>query len=193
LPSFQHPTSIIDHGATIGQGTKIWHFAHISAGALIGKDCILGQNVFIANKVVIGNRVKIQNNVSVYDCVTLEDEVFCGPSMVFTNVYNPRAFIERKSEYKNTLVKRGATLGANCTILCGLTIGEYAFIGAGTFINEEVPAFALYVGSPGKQIGWMSKFGERMDLPLMGEGKFTCPYTGDKYELKDGLVYLIPS
>lgn len=189
---YYHPTAIIDVGATIGEGTKVWHFTHISAGAVIGANCILGQNVFIANKVNIGNRVKIQNNVSVYDCVTLEDEVFCGPGMVFTNVYNPRAFIERKTEYKNTLVKRGVTLGANCTIICGHSIGEYAFVGAGTFINEDVPAFALYVGVPGKQIGWMSKFGERMDLPLVGFGKYTCPNTGEQYELKDGLVYLIP-
>jgi UDP-2-acetamido-3-amino-2,3-dideoxy-glucuronate N-acetyltransferase len=190
LPFFHHPTAIIDQGATIGEGTKVWHFTHISAGAIIGNNCVLGQNVFVANSVVIGNGVKIQNNVSVYDCVTLEDDVFCGPSMVFTNVYNPRAFIERKAEYKNTLVKQGATLGANCTIVCGVTIGEYAFVGAGTLINESVPNFALYVGVPGKQIGWMNKFGEQMDLPLVGEGEYTCSNTGEQYELKDGHVCL---
>ena len=190
---FQHPTAIIDEGANIGDGTKVWHWTHISAGAVIGVDCILGQNVFVANNVIIGNGVKIQNNVSVYDCVTLEDEVFCGPGMVFTNVYNPRAFIERKAEYKNTLVKRGATLGANCTIVCGVTIGEYAFVGAGTLINKDVTDFALYVGVPGKHIGWMSKFGERMDLPLLGKGKYTCHNTCELYELRQGVVNFIPS
>lgn len=192
-PFFQHPTAIIDEGANIGDGTKVWHWTHISSGAVIGEDCILGQNVFVSNDVIIGNGVKIQNNVSVYDCVTLEDQVFCGPGMVFTNVYNPRAFVERKAEYKNTLVKRGATLGANCTIVCGVTIGEYAFVGAGTLINENVSAYALYVGVPGKQIGWMSKFGERMDLPLIGEGKYRCHYIGDQYELKNGVVFWLPS
>ena len=189
-PFFQHPTAIIDHGATIGSGTKIWHWTHISADAVIGEDCILGQNVFVANNVIIGNRVKIQNNVSVYDCVTLEDEVFCGPGVVFTNVYNPRAFIDRKAEYKNTIIKRGATLGANCTIVCGFTIGEYAFVGAGTLINEDIPDFALYVGVPGKHTGWMSKFGERIDLPLFGEGKYRCPFTNEYYILEGCLVYL---
>jgi len=191
LSFFHHPTAIIDEGANIGNRTYVWHWVHISAGAVIGEDCILGQNVFVANKVTIGNKVKIQNNVSVYDCVTLEDDVFCGPGMVFTNVYNPRAFIERKAEYKNTLVKRGATLGANCTIVCGVSIGEYAFVGAGTLINENVPAFALYVGVPGRQTGWMSKYGERMNLPLKGEGKYTCPNTGEQYELKGELVFLL--
>lgn len=185
---YQHQTAVIDTGATIGDGTFIWHWVHISAGSVIGSSCVLGQNVFVGNKVIIGNGVKIQNNVSVYDNVTLEDDVFCGPAMVFTNVYNPRAFIKRKQEYKNTLVKKGATLGANCTIVCGVTIGEYAFIGAGALINEDVPAFALYVGVPSKQIGWMSKFGERMQLPLNGEGSYTCPNTGEVYTLKGSVI-----
>ena len=190
---YQHQTAIIDSGATIGDGTRIWHWVHVSAGAVIGSSCVLGQNVFVANKVIIGNSVKIQNNVSVYDNVTLEDEVFCGPGMVFTNVYNPRAFIERKQEYKDTVVKRGATLGANSTIVCGVTIGEYAFIGAGALINEDVPAFALYVGVPAKQIGWMTKYAERMLLPLTGEGTYTCPDTGEVYFLKDSIVAIIPN
>ena len=181
-------TAIIDSGSTIGDGTSIWHWVHVSAGAVIGSSCVLGQNVFVANKVVIGNGVKIQNNVSVYDNVTIEDDVFCGPAMVFTNVYNPRAFIERKQEYKDTLIKRGATLGANCTIISGITIGEYAFIGAGAPVNKDVPAFALYVGVPAQHIGWMTKFGERMQLPLIGEGSYTCPNTGEVYTLKDGVV-----
>jgi UDP-2-acetamido-3-amino-2,3-dideoxy-glucuronate N-acetyltransferase len=145
-----------------------------------------GQNVFIGNQVVIGDHVKIQNNVSVYDNVTLEDKVFCGPSMVFTNVYNPRAEIARKNEYRDTLVKRGATLGANCTIICGNTIGQYAFIGAGSVVNCDVPDFALMVGVPTRQIGWMSRYGERLNLPLSGEGKTTCPQTGEHYQLKKG-------
>jgi UDP-2-acetamido-3-amino-2,3-dideoxy-glucuronate N-acetyltransferase len=153
-----------------------------------GSKCSLGQNVFIGNAVIIGNNVKIQNNVSVYDNVTLEDDVFCGPSMVFTNVYNPRSAVTRKDEYRDTLVKRGATLGANCTIVCGITIGEYAFVGAGSVVNKNVPAFALMVGVPAKQIGWMSRFGERIDLPLTGDGKYSCPHTGDVYMLKNGIV-----
>ena len=155
---FIHPTAIIDDGAKIGAGSRVWHWAHVCSGARIGEGVSLGQNVFVGNKVVIGNQCKVQNNVSVYDNVTLEDGVFCGPSMVFTNVYNPRSLIERKSEYRNTLVKRGATLGANCTIVCGVTIGEYAFIGAGTVVNKDVPAYALMVGVPAKQIGWISEY-----------------------------------
>lgn len=185
---YQHETAVIDSGATIGDGTSIWHWVHVSAGAVIGSSCVLGQNVFVANKVSIGNGVKIQNNVSVYDNVTLEDDVFCGPGMVFTNVYNPRAFIERKQEYKDTLVKKGATLGANCTIVCGVTIGEYAFIAAGALINKDVPAFALYAGVPAKQIGWMTKFGERMQLSLTGKGSYTCPATGEVYILNGSRV-----
>ena len=186
-----HQTAIIDDGATIGEGTKIWHWVHICAGAVIGQDCSFGQNVFVGNKVKIGNQVKVQNNVSVYDNVTLEDQVFCGPSMVFTNVYNPRSGVSRKDEYRDTLVKKGATLGANCTIICGTTIGEYAFIGAGAVINKDVPDFALMVGVPAKQIGWMSRHGEKLELPLKGEGEAICPHTGDKYRLKNGKVTLI--
>lgn len=184
-----HPTAIIDDGAQIGANSHIWHWVHISAQAQIGKDCSLGQNVFVGNKVIIGNNVKIQNNVSVYDNVTLEDDVFCGPSMVFTNVYNPRAAVSRKDEYKNTVVKKGATLGANCTIVCGVTIGEYAFIGAGSVVNRDVPAYALIVGVPGKQIGWMSQFGERLNLPLEGNAETACEKTGVKYFLKNNLVF----
>jgi len=186
----KHETAIVDEGAQIGDDTRVWHWVHVCGKAVIGSKCSLGQNVFVGNAVVIGNNVKIQNNVSVYDNVTLEDDVFCGPSMVFTNVYNPRSAVTRKDEYRNTLVKRGATLGANCTIVCGVTIGEYAFIGAGSVINKDVPAFALMVGVPAKQIGWMSRFGERVALPLSGEGAYSCPHTGDRYELSDGKLLL---
>jgi UDP-2-acetamido-3-amino-2,3-dideoxy-glucuronate N-acetyltransferase len=186
-----HPTAIVDEGAQIGDGTGIWHWVHVCAGARIGSRCSLGQNVFVGNKVVIGNNVKIQNNVSVYDDVTLEDDVFCGPSMVFTNVYNPRSAIVRKAEYRPTLVKRGATLGANCTIICGVTIGQYAFVGAGAVINTDVPDFALMVGVPARQIGWMSRYGERLDLPLTGVAETTCPRTGDRYRLADGRCELV--
>jgi UDP-2-acetamido-3-amino-2,3-dideoxy-glucuronate N-acetyltransferase len=179
-----HPTAIVDAGATVGEGTRIWHWVHVSAGAVIGERCSLGQNVYVGNAVRIGNGVKIQNNVSVYDRVTLEDGVFCGPSMVFTNVYNPRAEIERKDQYRPTLVRRGATLGANSTILCGVTIGEYAFIGAGAVVLSDVPEYALMVGVPARQVGWMSRHGERLELPLEGDGVATCPHTGDRYRLK---------
>ncbi len=186
-----HQTAIIDEGATIGQGTKIWHWVHVSKGARIGANCSLGQNVFVGNEVVIGNNVKIQNNVSVYDNVILEDDVFCGPSMVFTNVYNPRSAVSRKHEYKNTYVKQGATLGANCTIVCGNVIGEYAFIGAGSVITKEVPAYALMVGVPARQIGWMSRYGERLTLPLFGEGQVICPHTQECYRLTgDSIQFL---
>lgn len=181
-----HATAIVDDGAQIGAGTRIWHWVHVSAGARIGAGCSLGQNVYVGNRVVIGDNVKIQNNVSVYDNVTLEDGVFCGPSMVFTNVYNPRSDVSRKDEYRDTRVKRGATLGANCTIVCGATIGEYAFIGAGAVVNRDVPPFALMVGVPARQVGWMSRFGERLDLPLTGDAETTCPHTGDRYVLRDG-------
>lgn len=184
-----HPSAIVDDGAQIGEGSRVWHFAHVCAGARIGKGVSLGQNVFVGNRVVIGDRCKIQNNVSVYDNVTLEEGVFCGPSMVFTNVYNPRSLIERKSEYRDTLVKRGATLGANCTIVCGVTIGEFAFIGAGAVINKDVPAYALMVGVPARQTGWISRYGERLALPLRGPAETTCPHTGDHYRLEgDQLV-----
>ena len=186
-----HPSAIIDEGAQIGDGSRVWHFSHICSGAKIGNKCSLGQNVFVGNDVVIGNNVKIQNNVSVYDAVTIEDDVFCGPSMVFTNVYNPRSAVTRKDEYRKTLVKKGATLGANSTIVCGTTIGEYAFVGAGAVINKDVPDFALMVGVPAKQIGWMSRFGERLDLPLKGNAESLCPNTKEKYVLKDGKCFLI--
>ncbi len=178
-----HPTAIIDEGATIGNNTRIWHWTHVCSGAKIGQHCSLGQNVFAGNQVIIGNNVKIQNNVSVYDNVTLEDDVFCGPSMVFTNVYNPRSAITRKSEYRNTLVKKGATLGANCTIVCGVTIGQYAFIGAGAVVNKDVPDYALMVGVPARQIGWMSEYGEQLDLPLTGDAETVCKQTGIHYKL----------
>lgn len=178
-----HPTAIVDDGAQIGDNTRVWHWAHICGQAVIGRDCSFGQNVFVGNKVVIGNNVKVQNNVSVYDNVTLEDDVFCGPSMVFTNVYNPRSAVSRKDEYRNTLVKRGATLGANSTIVCGNTVGEYAFIGSGAVVNRDVPAYALMVGVPARQIGWMSEHGERLDLPLEGDAEAKCPATGTVYRL----------
>ncbi|MFB0769893.1 acyltransferase [Aeromonas salmonicida] len=179
-----HETAIVDVGAQIGADSRVWHWAHVCAGAKIGAGVSLGQNVFVGNKVVIGDRCKIQNNVSVYDNVILEEGVFCGPSMVFTNVYNPRALIERKAEYLDTLVKKGATLGANCTIVCGVTIGEYAFIGAGTVVNKEVKPFALMVGVPAKQIGWMSAYGEKLDLPLYGQATTVCPFTQETYVLE---------
>lgn len=187
-----HPSAIVDEGAVLGEATRVWHFAHVCGGARIGAGCSLGQNVFVGNDVVIGNRVKIQNNVSVYDAVTLEDEVFCGPSMVFTNVYNPRAGIVRKNEYRRTLVRRGATIGANATIVCGATIGQYAFIAAGAVVNRDVPDFALMAGVPARQIGWMSRFGERLPLRLQG-GEAVCPHTGDLYVVRDGACSVLPS
>jgi UDP-2-acetamido-3-amino-2,3-dideoxy-glucuronate N-acetyltransferase len=183
-----HPSAIVDEGAQIGEGSRVWHFVHICSGAKIGKRVSLGQNVFVGNRVVIGDECKIQNNVSVYDNVTLEDGVFCGPSMVFTNVYNPRSFVERKSEYRDTLVKCGATLGANCTIVCGVTIGQFAFVGAGAVINRDVPDYALVVGVPGRQIGWMSQYGEQLDLPLTGNGEARCSHTGTRYLLENGVL-----
>lgn len=183
-----HPSAIIDEGAEIGDSTRIWHWVHVSSGARIGAQCSLGQNVYIGNEVLIGNNVKIQNNVSIYDKVQLEDHVFCGPSMVFTNVYNPRSAISRKEEYRDTLVKQGATLGANCTIVCGVTIGAHAFIGAGAVITKDVPAYALMMGVPARQVGWMSEYGERLDLPLYGEAVALCAHTGDLYRLKDNKV-----
>lgn len=189
-PYTAHETAIIDAGAQIGAGTRIWHWVHVCGGARIGSQCSLGQNVFVGNDVRIGNNVKIQNNVSVYDAVELEDDVFCGPSMVFTNVYNPRAAVVRKDEYRRTLVKQGATIGANATIVCGSTVGRHAFVGAGAVVQKDVPDFALVVGVPARQIGWMSRFGERLDLPLTGEGEAVCPHTGDRYCLRDGQVTL---
>ena len=181
---WHHETALIDDGATIGENTKIWHFSHVCPGAVIGSDCSLGQNVYVGNNVLIGDFCKIQNNISVYDSVTLEDYVFCGPSMVFTNVYNPRSEVVRKNEYRPILVRRGATLGANCTIVCGVTIGEYAFIGAGAGINQDVKPYALMVGVPAKQIGWMSQHGERLNLHLTGNKEVKCSITGQRYQLE---------
>jgi len=181
-----HPSAIVDAGAELGEGCRVWHFVHISTGARIGRDCSFGQNVFVGNDVTIGNNVKIQNNVSVYDAVTLEDDVFCGPSMVFTNVYNPRSAVSRKAEYRRTRVKRGATLGANSTIVCGTTIGRYAFIGAGAVVNRDVPDHALMLGVPARHAGWMSRHGERLALPLAGDGEAVCPATGETYVLRAG-------
>lgn len=180
---WKHDSAVVDDGAQIGDGGKVWHFSHVCAGARIGPGASLGQNVFIGNDVVIGANARIQNNVSVYDAVTLEDDVFCGPSMVFTNVANPRAAVSKKHEYRRTLVKRGATLGANCTIVCGHTVGEYAFVGAGAVVAADVPAFALMVGVPARRIGWMSRHGERLALPATGHGEAACPATGDRYRL----------
>lgn len=183
-----HPSAIIDEGAQIGEGSRVWHFVHVCGGARIGKNVSLGQNVFVGNKAIIGDNCKIQNNVSVYDNVTLEEGVFCGPSMVFTNVYNPRSLIERKSEYRNTVVKLGATLGANSTIVCGVTIGEFGFVAAGAVINRDVPAYALMAGVPARQIGWMSEFGERIPLPLEGDGTYVCPHTSAIYRLNGKIM-----
>jgi UDP-2-acetamido-3-amino-2,3-dideoxy-glucuronate N-acetyltransferase len=185
---FIHDTSFVDDNVTIGQGTKIWHFSHILQDCNIGKDCSLGQNVVVGPRVTIGNKVKIQNNVSVYEGVTLEDDVFCGPACVFTNVHNPRSEIVRKNEYKKTLIRRGATLGANCTIICGVAIGSFAFIGAGSVISKDVPSYALMVGVPAKQIGWMSEYGEKLDLPLFGNAKTICQYTKQQYQLQGNEV-----
>ena len=188
-----HPSAIVDEGAVLGEGCRVWHFVHICAGAQIGQGCSFGQNVYVGNDVHIGNNVKIQNNVSVYDAVTLEDNVFCGPSMVFTNVYNPRAAVLRKDEYRPTRVKRGATLGANCTIVCGVTIGEHAFIGAGAVVNRDVPAFALMLGVPARQAGWMSRHGVRLALPLHGDGEARCAHTGERYVLRHGALHCEPT
>ena len=184
-----HPSAIVDKGAKIGDGSRVWHFAHVCKDAVIGKNVSMGQGVFVGNKVTIGDDCKIQNNVSIYDNVHLEDGVFCGPSMVFTNVYNPRSLIERKDEYRDTLVSHGATLGANCTIICGVTIGQFSFIGAGALVNKDVKPYALVVGVPGKHIGWMSQHGEQIPLPISGNGEFTCNKTGDKYKLEDGNIF----
>ena len=186
---WKHDSAIVDEGAQLGEGTKVWHFAHVSPGARIGARCALGQGVYVGNDVCIGDNVRIQNNVSVYDAVTLEDDVFCGPSMVFTNVYNPRAAVARKNEYRRTLVKQGATLGANCTIVCGAIIGRHAFIGAGAVVQKDVADFALMVGVPARRIGWMSRYGEK--LVVDAEGQARCPHTGDVYRLSGDRLELI--
>jgi len=186
-----HETAIVDEGAQIGSGSRVWQWVHVCGGAKIGSGVSLGQNVFVGNKVIIGDKCKIQNNVSVYDNVYLEEGVFCGPSMVFTNVYNPRSLIERKDEYRDTFVKKGATLGANCTIVCGITVGAYAFVGAGAVVNKDVPPYALMVGVPARQIGWMSEYGEKLDLPVIGNAQTICEHTGQKYQLKDSQVSVI--
>ena len=188
LDYYQHTTAVMDDGATIGRDSRIWHFTHVCAGAVIGAEVSLGQNVFVGNRVVIGDRCKIQNNVSVYDNVYLEDEVFCGPSMVFTNVYNPRSSVVRKDQYQDTRVHKGATLGANCTVVCGVTIGQYAFVGAGAVVNRDVPDYALIVGVPGVQIGWMSEFGEQLDLPLNGSGSAVCEHSSALYVLDNECI-----
>jgi UDP-2-acetamido-3-amino-2,3-dideoxy-glucuronate N-acetyltransferase len=185
---WKHDSAVVDPGAQIGNGTRVWHFCHVSSGARIGRGCVLGQNVYVASDAVIGDNVHIQNNVCVYDAVTLEDDVFCGPSMVFTNVLNPRAQVSRRHEYRPTLVRRGATLGANCTIVCGCTIGRYAFVGAGAVVTCDVPDFALMLGVPARRAGWMSRHGERLDLPPLmdagGEREAACPATGERYLLR---------
>lgn len=186
-----HPTAIVDKGAEIGRGTRVWHFSHVCAGARIGDNCSLGQNVYVGNDVGIGNNVKIQNNVSVYDAVTIESDVFCGPSMVFTNVYNPRSEVARKDQYRKTLIRRGATLCANATIICGVTVGKYAFVAAGAVVNRDVPDFALMAGVPARKIGWMSRYGERLELPVAGNGEAICPHTGEQYVLRDGVCTLV--
>ena len=189
-PCLIHPTAVVDQGAQLGVGTRVSHFAHVCAGARIGADCALGQGVYIGDEVSIGRNVNIQNNVSVYEAVTLEDDVFCGPSVVFTNVFNPRAAVERKAELRNTLIRQGATLGANCTVVCGTTIGRHAFVGAGAVVSRDVPDYALVVGVPARQIGWMSRHGEPLALPLKGDGSATCPATGERYVLRQGVCAL---
>lgn len=177
---FAHPTAIIDPGAQISEGSRIWHFCHISESAVLGQNCVVGQNVFVANGVSVGNRVKIQNNVSLYTGVICEDDVFLGPSMVFTNVINPRSFVERKSEFRPTLVKQGASIGANATIICGVTLGKYCMIGAGSVVTKDVPDFALVTGVPGKQTGWVSQMGHKLQFV---DNQAVCPESGDKYQL----------
>lgn len=169
-----HPSSVVDEGARIGGGTRIWHYVHVSAPCEIGVNCVLGQGVFVGRNVVIGNRVKVQNNVSIFEGVILEDDVFCGPSMVFTNVINPRSFIERKHEFRSTRVGRGASLGANCTVVCGVSIGEYAMVGAGAVVTHDVAPHALMVGVPARQLGWISREGDRIDLPIEGTAEARC-------------------
>lgn len=186
----KHETAIVDQGAEIGENTKIWHWVHISGGAKIGAGCSFGQNSYVGNRVTIGNNVKVQNNVSIYDNVFIDDDVFCGPSMVFTNVINPRSQFVRKDEYKDTYVRKGATIGANATIVCGVELGQYSFIAAGAVVTRDVPPFALMAGVPARHIGWMSRYGERIDLPTDGSGEWTCPKTGDRYQLNGAVMEL---
>ena len=186
---FTHETAVIDEGCSIGKGTKIWHFSHVMPNSKIGENCNLGQNIVVSPDVILGNNVKVQNNVSIYTGVICEDDVFLGPSMVFTNVINPRSAIVRKEEYKKTVVKKGASIGANATIVCGNNIGEYAFIGAGAVVTKDVPAFALVVGNPSKQIGWVSKYGHRLDFDENGFA--TCKESKEKYQLKNDRVFKI--
>lgn len=185
-----HPTAVVDPGAQLGAGTRVLHFSHVCAGARIGAGCVLGHGVYIGDEVSIGRNVHIQNNVSVYDAVTLEDDVFCGPSVVFTNVFNPRAAVERKTDLSKTLIRQGATLGANCTVVCGTTIGRHAFVGAGAVVSRDVPDYALVVGVPARHIGWMSRHGDPLALPLKGDGDANCPATGERYVLRDGVCAL---
>lgn len=185
-PYFVHESSYVDEGVEIGKGSKVWHFCHLMGPSKLGENCNLGQNVVVSPEVQLGNRVKVQNNVSIYTGVTCEDDVFLGPSMVFTNVYNPRSAVVRKNEFRKTLVKKGATIGANATIVCGIEIGKYAFIGAGAMVNRSVPDFGLVVGNPGRQIGWMSKAGKRLHFDE--EGKAVCPEGLDRYRFIEGKV-----
>lgn len=181
-----HPSAIVDEGAVIGADTRVWHFAHVCSGARIGARCSLGQGVYVAPTVRIGDGVRIQNHVSVYDGVTLDDEVFCGPSVVFTNVVNPRAAVSRRDAYQATHVHKGATLGANCTVVCGVTVGAYAFVGAGAVVTHDVPDHALVVGVPARHVGWMSRRGARLDLPSAGDGEAACPESRERYRLRGG-------
>ena len=186
---YAHPTAVIDEGCEIGKGTKIWHFSHIMSNCKIGENCNIGQNVVVSPEVILGNNVKVQNNVSIYEGVICEDDVFLGPSMVFTNVINPRSAVSRKHEYKQTMVRKGASIGANATIVCGNEIGAYAFIGAGAVVTKPVAAYALVVGNPARQVGWMSEFGERLEFD--SNGKAICPESSDTYLLQNNLVQKI--
>ncbi|MCB0641702.1 MAG: N-acetyltransferase [Phaeodactylibacter sp.] len=188
---FVHPTAVIDQPCTIGTGTKVWHFCHLMKGCTLGEHCVLGQNVFVAATAQLGNGVKVQNNVSIYDGVICEDDVFLGPSMVFTNVLNPRSAVERKSEFMSTYVEKGASIGANATIICGHRIGQYAFVGAGSVVTKDVPAFALVVGNPAKQVGWMSAFGHQLNFDY--NGKAICPESGEQYVLDGNRVIRLES
>jgi UDP-2-acetamido-3-amino-2,3-dideoxy-glucuronate N-acetyltransferase len=183
---FVHPSAIVDENCEIGEGTKIWHFSHIMAGSKIGENCNLGQNVVVSPKVILGNNVRVQNNVSIYEGVICEDDVFLGPSMVLTNVINPRSAVSRKNEFKTTLIKQGASIGANATIICGNTIGRYAFIGAGAVVTRDVPDFGLVIGNPGRHSGWMSEYGQKLHFDA--QNRATCSESGQEYELKDNIV-----